>query len=322
MAHPEGIDWTSMSDDAIRQYCRDTGMGRTQVYIPHDALLCNNAMCNEESHQKDLQDLYAAIVSCIKSASSSLLTRGTRSGRPGWNMHVNELHGLARDAYVEWKQSGSSRQGHLFELMKATRARFKYALRFIKRNESAMRADSLAMKLTCNNDREFWKEVKMMNNSRTPLPNNIDGYTGSTEACFFVHGFLPEDMLSVVIVPVIKDNAEDTFMTVDNQFGFKPKHGTDMCNYALKEVRHTYNALNSTVFLSFLDASKAFDQINARRQCRERDRGFKNSDSKKAYETLKMLTQTTKPKKTVIENKEEKILMENKEKFVIGRERE
>ena len=364
------IDWSSMSDDVISQYCRNTGVRLSQVTIPYDALLCNNAICNNHAHQNDLRDLYLAIVSCIKSASSLLPVRGTRVGRPGWNMHVDELHVLARDAFLEWKHSGGPRQGYLFDMMKATRARFKYALRFIKRNESMMRADSLAMKLANNNDQEFWKEVKMLNNSRTPLPNNIDGCTGSAEVCelwrqhysslfnclpnnedyvspnvsfeddmiirpeevrsaiaklvnnkscgldgitaehlkyadvsivpllsmcftgFFVHGFLPEDMLSVVVVPVIKDKAgkinsrdnyrpialasimsklierillkraEDSLMTSDNQFGFKTKHGTDMCIYALKEILHTYNSLNSTMFLSFLDASKAFDRVS------------------------------------------------------------
>ncbi len=35
-----------------------------------------------------------------------------------------------------------------------------------------------------------------------------------------------------------------------------------MCIYSLKEVVSKYNKQNSTVFLCFLDASKAFDQIN------------------------------------------------------------
>ncbi len=51
-------------------------------------------------------------------------------------------------------------------------------------------------------------------------------------------------------------------LTNANQFGFKSKHGTDMCICALKEMVLKYRSLNSTMFLCFLDASKAFDRIN------------------------------------------------------------
>ncbi len=77
---------------------------------------------------------------------------------------------------------------------------------------------------------------------------------------------LPESLLSVTLVPVIKDKAGKTgsldnyrpiafacviskvlgkkeikslgkyIGTTDNQFGFKAKLGTDLCIYALKEL--------------------------------------------------------------------------------------
>ncbi len=80
-----------------------------------------------------------------------------------------------------------------------------------------------------------------------------------------VHGVLPDSIISVLLVPVIKDeagklNSMDNYrpialasilstvlerilltrlemfvLTPDNQFGFKRKHGTEMCIYALKE---------------------------------------------------------------------------------------
>ena len=87
--------------------------------------------------------------------------------------------------------------------------------------------------------------------------------------CFiglFVHGVLPDSLMSVVIVPIIKDksgriNEKDNYRpislanilskvmerilldrmsiylcTSSNQFGFKPKLGSDMCIYAIKEI--------------------------------------------------------------------------------------
>ena len=46
-----------------------------------------------------------------------------------------------------------------------------------------------------------------------------------------------------------------------NQFGFKPKLGTDMCIYSLKEIIGSHSQLNGCVFSCFLDASKAFDRV-------------------------------------------------------------
>ena len=50
--------------------------------------------------------------------------------------------------------------------------------------------------------------------------------------------------------------------TCSNQFGFKKGHSTDMCIYVLKEFIEFYGSRNTSVFVSFLDASKAYDKIN------------------------------------------------------------
>ena len=106
------------------------------------------------------------------------------------------------------------------------------------------------------------------------------------------HGLLPDSLLSITLVPVIKDTAGkvrsvDDYRPIalasvlskvlerillhrlcvylyscDNQFGFKALHGTDLCIYALTEMVKTYRRQNSSVFIGFIDASKAFDRVN------------------------------------------------------------
>ena len=113
--------------------------------------------------------------------------------------------------------------------------------------------------------------------------------------CFsglLVHGFLPSSLMSVMLIPIIKNkcgsiSSKDNYrpialasivsklveivilnridkylITSDNQFGFKKKHGTDQCVYVLKEVLNVYKSLNSCLSICFLDASKAFDRVN------------------------------------------------------------
>ena len=100
----------------------------------------------------------------------------------------------------------------------------------------------------------------------------------------FVHCFLPESMISVVRVPIVKNKSSSicsksnyrpfalasivskvfekliydhiaySLTTCSNQFGFKTKHSRDMCIYAFKDVVLKYCSLNSNVYSCFLDA--------------------------------------------------------------------
>ena len=45
-----------------------------------------------------------------------------------------------------WKDSGSPRQGELFDMKNRAKARFKGAMRFIRSHEDSLRKDSLAKK--------------------------------------------------------------------------------------------------------------------------------------------------------------------------------
>ena len=106
------------------------------------------------------------------------------------------------------------------------------------------------------------------------------------------HSFLPQSLLETTIVPVIKNKCgsltdsnnyrpiaiatitskllesvismkcEEYLFTSDNQFGFKAQHSTEFCIYSLLEFIDYYKKRNTTVFVTFLDASKAFDRVN------------------------------------------------------------
>ena len=107
-----------------------------------------------------------------------------------------------------------------------------------------------------------------------------------------IHGHLPSSFMDSIIVPLVKDKKGDItsvdnyrplaitcvtskifeiillerysalLSTTDNQFGFKPKHSTEMCTFVLKQVIEYYISLSSPVFICYLDASKAFDKVN------------------------------------------------------------
>ena len=107
-----------------------------------------------------------------------------------------------------------------------------------------------------------------------------------------VHGFLPDSLMSTLLIPLLKDKKGDVaaknnyrpiaitnvmsklieililmkfksyLETTDNQFGFKEKHSTDMCCFTLKEVIDFYISSSTPIYLCYMDASKAFDKVN------------------------------------------------------------
>ena len=58
------------------------------------------------------------------------------------------------------------------------------------------------------------------------------------------------------------DRLEAYLYSSDNQFGFKSKHSTELCIYALKETIQYYKHLNTPVFVCFIDIKSAFDRVS------------------------------------------------------------
>ena len=68
------------------------------------------------------------------------------------------------------------------------------------------------------------------------------------------------------IIEVVIFNRIGTFLqSSPNQFGFKPKHGTELCVYAFKELLRFYQKHGSAMHVAFLYSSKAFDRVNRRK---------------------------------------------------------
>ena len=110
--------------------------------------------------------------------------------------------------------------------------------------------------------------------------------------CMLSHGFVPSGLLISTLIPIPKNkkksiNSSDNYRAIalssiigkvldniiltnysyalcssDMQCGFKPKHSTVQCMFVLKEVVNYYQTNGSSVYVSLLDASKAFDRVN------------------------------------------------------------
>jgi retron-type reverse transcriptase len=68
--------------------------------------------------------------------------------------------------------------------------------------------------------------------------------------------------ISKLLEQVLHNRLNNYLWTSDRQFGFKPRHGTELAIFALKQTVSYYTSNGSPVYLCFLDAKKAFDRVN------------------------------------------------------------
>ena len=69
-------------------------------------------------------------------------------------------------------------------------------------------------------------------------------------------------ILSKIFESIILNRYSTLLETSHNQFGFKSKSSTDLCVFTLKQVVEYYRNRSSSIYVCFLDASKAFDRVN------------------------------------------------------------
>ena len=92
-----------------------------------------------------------------------------------------------------------------------------------------------------------------------PIPKSHN--SNSIDSSNF-RGIALSSVLCKLLDNIILDKFHDYLCTSDHQFGFKSKSSTNMCTMVLKETLAYYRTNQSSVYCTFLDASKAFDRVH------------------------------------------------------------
>ena len=159
------IKWDSLSNEHKLLYMDKLDELCLGVY--YDVLCCPNETCNNTQHSIQLDKLYGDLLDCIMLASDVLpRAHGRHSKRVvGWNSYCKGLYQIARDQYIFWHNLGRPRVGNEFDAMKTSRAAFKNALNFCKKNEKRLKHEILLEKFSHSNKTQFWKEIGKLNGS-------------------------------------------------------------------------------------------------------------------------------------------------------------
>ena len=97
---------------------------------------------------------------------------------------MEEKHDIARQAFLQWCHNGKPRFGPGYVLMYRSRAAFKQALRFCKRNKERLQANALAHSYNNVDAKKFWKGVTAADNRKaTAHVNKISDAVGEQNIC-------------------------------------------------------------------------------------------------------------------------------------------
>ena len=150
--------------------------------LDHELFFCTKVNCKNETHLKYIEDIFKNIISILTKSTSDFCAASVRNFKiiPGWNEFVKELYADARDRFLEWKIAGKPTSGIHRDRMHDSRAHFKNALDYCKKNEKQIRNEKLSQNLRKKNFKQFWSEVHKTNRNNTLLPSRIDNLSGES----------------------------------------------------------------------------------------------------------------------------------------------
>jgi len=180
-------DWLKASLDDVNRYRSALGSILKLINIPTSAMCCTPG-CSDTNHQRVLSDYYNDIISCINKVTEANIpmsnSRHCQYNIPGWSNYVSDKHDAARHAFRAWTSNGKPRSGWLYTNMYKTRALFKQALRYCRRHEEQMKADSLAKSLDNTDSNKFWKDVATVSRKKaTSHVSKIGNCVGEHDIC-------------------------------------------------------------------------------------------------------------------------------------------
>lgn len=175
------INWVKATDVQISNYKHNLDMLLQDIDVNINSVFCKNLHCKDVLHHQQLQELHNNIINaCITAGLDTIPLRGKAKNKtmPGWTDYVQSKKQECIYWHSIWKDAGSPRSGVLCNIRNSTRAKYHYAIRYVKNNRDVIVNNRMANNLLNNNTKSFWNDVKRVNYGKTKLPCNVDGQCG------------------------------------------------------------------------------------------------------------------------------------------------
>ena len=101
--------------------------------MPRDCINCTDYFCTDYSHVTSIQLFHDYLIeSCLEASKVIPVTKKSKI-IPGWNEHVEQHKQTSQFWHFIWKDCGSPRNGEVAKIMRSTRSRYHYAIRYVKK---------------------------------------------------------------------------------------------------------------------------------------------------------------------------------------------
>ena len=177
----QSINWYKVTPNDISSFCDN--IVTTLPEFPSEIFNCCDTDCT--SHQSMLNSYCEQLFNSISTAADLCLSKHRGSGHTtrslsGWNNGAHFLKQSANFWHKVWNECGCPTSGVLFQIKKASKSRFKYEVRRLRRRQCHIRRENLADALVHSHPQEFWRQVKKITKSSkgvcsSSLSNTVDG---------------------------------------------------------------------------------------------------------------------------------------------------
>ena len=123
--------------------------------------------------------MLSIVSACLDASDHTLPKRGPRKKIGPYRSDLIQPH---KDCSLFWHsiwvENGKPRHGIVAQIMRQTRAKYHYFVRWAAKNHSDLRRSRMAASVATGSTRHLWTECKHISRSGTSRTTEIDGVTG------------------------------------------------------------------------------------------------------------------------------------------------
>ena len=172
--------WNRASSDNIANYKLDLHCNLSEIDTLFD---CDDVHCTDNDHRLQIDAFAHSIMQSISSAVDNNIpfsrpSADSKPPVPGWSSYVKPFRDDALFWFNVWKSAGRPENCVLHDVMKRTRNKYHYAIRKIRKNESAVRKEKFLQDLQSGNVNDIFQNIKNSRKDKSSAARTVDGVSG------------------------------------------------------------------------------------------------------------------------------------------------
>ena len=177
----ESHAWYRVTNDNIYSYQNILNVSLHELHNNQNLFQCNDLNCRKTEHLKAITDYCVSLVNiCIDAGAETFPKCSPQKHlKPYWSEMIQPHKDCSLFWHSIWVENGKPRNGIIAQIMRQTRAKYHYFVRWATSNQASLRRSRMAENVTSGDMRNFWTECKRITRSSTlNRCAEIDGVSG------------------------------------------------------------------------------------------------------------------------------------------------